>query len=125
MIHHVSLGTNDPAAAARFYDAVLPCVGMRLIKHDDDQRHYGGATLHFSILRPVDGEPASPGNGVHIAFAVEGRGMVDDFHRLGLQHGGSDAGAPGPRPEYDAHYYGAFLIDPDGNKVEAVTFAGR
>lgn len=123
MIHHVSFGTRDLAQARRFYEAVLPAAGMKLIKADEKGAHFGGATLHFSLVIPTDGRPATAGNGTHIAFAVEQRAAVDAFHRLGLLHGGQDAGAPGLRPAYDAHYYGAFLLDPDGNKIEAVTYA--
>jgi predicted lactoylglutathione lyase len=74
---------------------------------------------------PVEGQPASVGNGVHIAFAAETRTMVDEFYRAALANGGSDAGPPGLRPEYDASYYGAFVRDPDGNKIEAVTFSEK
>lgn len=123
MIHHVSVGTNDLARARAFYDAVLPAVGMALVKEEDSAGHYGGATLQFSVLRPVDGAPASPGNGTHVAFGVETRAMVDRFHAAALAHGGTSDGAPGVRAEYDAHYYGAFVRDPDGNKIEAVTYA--
>ena len=73
----------------------------------------------------VNGKPASAGNGVHIAFDAGGRRKVDEFHRVALLHGGSDAGAPGLRPEYDPNYYGAFVLDPDGNKIEAVTHHGK
>ena len=76
----------------------------------------------FSLEKPTDGQPASVGNGVHIAFLAGKRAQVDEFYRLALAHGGSDAGPPGLRPEYDANYYAAFVHDPDGNKIEAVTF---
>ena len=79
--------------------------------------------LVLSLEKPTDGRPASVGNGVHVAFAAETRAMVDEFYRVALAHGGSDAGPPGLRPEYDANYYGAFVRDPDGNKIEAVSFA--
>lgn len=62
---------------------------------------------------------------MHIAFPVRSRAMVDEFHSEGLKHGGTSDGVPGLRPEYDANYYGAFLCDPDGNKIEAVTFAAK
>lgn len=84
---------------------------------------YGSGVFAFSIERPLDGKPATGGNGTHIAFEARRRSDVDAFHREGLAHGGRDAGAPGLRPEYDANYYGAFLFDPDGNKIEAVTFS--
>ena len=122
MLHHVSLGTNDAARAAAFYDPVLATLGMRKLQERDGSIDYGTSTLFFSLEKPTDGAPASVGNGVHIAFAAETRAMVDEFYRTALAHGGADAGPPGLRPNYDAHYYGAFVRDPDGNKIEAVSF---
>ncbi len=125
MLHHVSLGTSDAARAAAFYDPILAVLGMRKICERDGSVDYGTAAILFSLEKPTDGKPASVGNGVHVAFAAGTRTQVDEFHRVGLAHGGSDAGAPGLRPEYDAHYYGAFVRDPDGNKIEAVCFASE
>jgi len=122
MLSHVSLGTNDAARAAAFYDPVLAVLGMRKIGERDGSIDYGPAMTLFSLEKPTDGQPASVGNGVHIAFAAGTRAQVDAFHRLALANGGTDAGAPGLRPEYDANYYGAFVRDPDGNKIEAVCF---
>lgn len=123
MIHHVSVGSNDIARARRFYDAVLPVVGLSLMKQADRALDYGSGQLVFSVETPVDGRPATVGNGSHIAFGVEDRATVNRFHAVALSHGGTSDGAPGLRPEYDAHYYGAFVRDPDGNKIEAVTYA--
>ncbi len=122
MLHHVSLGTNDAARAAAFYDPVLAVLGIRKIDERDGSIDYGTSMTVFSLEKPTDGKPASAGNGVHIAFAAGTRGQVDEFYRLALANGGSDAGPPGLRPEYDANYYGAFVHDPDGNKIEAVCF---
>ena len=125
MIHHLSLGTNDLRKARAFYDPVLAVLGLRLLKQDDKSLDYGVGAVLFSLETPVNGKPASPGNGVHIAFMAEEPDMVDEFHRVALAHGGTDDGAPGLRPEYNAHYYGAFVRDPDGNKLEAVTHSAR
>ena len=122
MLSHVSLGTNDADRAARFYDPVLAVLGLRKLDERDGAIDYGTAMTVFSLEKPTDGQPASVGNGVHIAFWAGKREQVDEFYRLALAHGGSDAGAPGLRPEYDPHYYAAFVRDPDGNKIEAVTF---
>ena len=86
---------------------------------------YSAATIGFSLEQPVDGEPASVGNGVHVCFIAESHAAVDEFYRTALAHGGTDAGPPGLRPEYDANYYGAFVRDPDGNKIEAVCFMAK
>ena len=122
MLSHVSLGTIDPARAAAFYDPVLAVLGIRKLDERDGSIDYGTAMTMFSLEKPTDGNPASAGNGVHIAFAAGTRAQVDEFYRLALAHGGSDAGQPGLRPEYDANYYAAFVRDPDGNKIEAVCF---
>jgi catechol 2,3-dioxygenase-like lactoylglutathione lyase family enzyme len=125
MIHHVSLGTNDLKRARAFYDPVLALLGLRLLSEDDKSLDYGVGAVLFSLETPVDGKAATPGNGVHIAFMAEDPGMVDEFYRVALEHGGTEDGAPGLRPEYNAHYYGAFVRDPDGNKIEAVTHSAR
>lgn len=125
MIHHVSVGTNDLKRSKRFYDAVLPILGISPMADDEGGLGYGSGTFHFSVQIPIDGEPATIGNGSHIAFAVEDRSMVDRFHAVALEHGGSDEGAPGLRPDYDAHFYGAFVRDPDGHKIEAVTYNSK
>jgi predicted lactoylglutathione lyase len=78
--------------------------------------------IEFSLEKPSDGRPATVGNGVHVCFAAGTRDQVDEFYHTALANGGTDAGPPGLRPEYDAHYYGAFVRDPDGNKIEAVCF---
>jgi catechol 2,3-dioxygenase-like lactoylglutathione lyase family enzyme len=125
MIHHLSLGTNDVRRARAFYDAVLNVIGLRLIRHYDRSADYGTGDILFSLETPFDRGPASPGNGVHVAFQARDRAMVQEFYRTALAHGGTDDGPPGIRPEYDANYYGAFVRDPDGNKIEAVTHAAK
>lgn len=123
MIHHLSLGTNDANRSRRFYDPVLGVLGLKLLADRDGSLDYGVNRFLFSLEKPKNGAPASAGNGVHVAFEAADRRMVDEFHRVALESGGSDAGAPGLRPEYDPNYYGAFVFDPDGNKIEAVTFS--
>ena len=123
VIHHVSVGTNDLQRARAFYDPIMAHLGLRAMSTNDQSADFGVGELVFSIETPTDGNPATVGNGVHIAFAASSRGMVDEFHRLALACGGSDAGPPGIRQHYDAHYYGSFVRDPDGNKIEAVTYS--
>lgn len=125
MIHHVSVGSNDIARARRFYDAVLPILGMLPMRQSETALDYGSGQFLFSVETPVDGEPATVGNGSHVAFAAGRRGLVDQFHATALAHGGSSDGAPGLRPEYDPNYYGAFVRDPDGNKIEAITYSAK
>jgi catechol 2,3-dioxygenase-like lactoylglutathione lyase family enzyme len=122
MLHHVSLGAADLARARAFYDPVMRTLGLNRTFDVEDAVGYGAGITVFSLNRPADGAPASPGNGVHIAFEVETRAAVDAFFEAAIAHGGTDDGPPGLRPHYDAHYYAAFVRDPDGNKIEALTF---
>jgi catechol 2,3-dioxygenase-like lactoylglutathione lyase family enzyme len=123
MVHHVSLGTTDLERARAFYDPVMRELGLRCTLRVQDAVGYGAGITTFSLNLPADGAPASPGNGVHVAFEVERRAAVDAFHRVALENGGISDGEPGLRPEYEANYYAAFVRDPDGNKIEALTFA--
>lgn len=126
MIHHVSFGTNDLMRARAFYKPVMDVLGLRFIREDEDEAlHFGVGEITFSLIKPVNHAPASAGNGVHVAFQALNRETVDEFYRLALLHGGSSDGKPGTRPDYDDHYYAAFVFDPDGNKLEAVTMAAK
>jgi len=125
MIHHVSVGSTDIQRSRAFYDPLMLLIGFRLIKVSDTSLHYGAADIAFSIGVPLDGRPASPGNGVHIAFQTPDRETVRQFHQIALANGGADEGAPGIRANCNANYYGAFARDPDGNKIEAVTYTAR
>lgn len=125
MIHHVSVGTNDVRRARTFYDPLMALIGLRVLKSSERSVHYGASDIIFSLETPVDGEPASPGNGVHIAFQAPDRETVRRFHRVAMANGGSDEGGPGIRDDYNANYYGAFVRDLDGNKIEAVTYTAR
>jgi catechol 2,3-dioxygenase-like lactoylglutathione lyase family enzyme len=125
MINHVSLGTNDIERARRFYDPIFALLGLRPLLVDETGAHYGTGEILFSLVAPTNGQPASAGNGTHVAFQARNRKMVDEFHALALRNGGKSDGAPAIRPEYDAHYYGAFVLDPDGNKIEAVSYSAK
>ena len=119
ILSHVSLGTNDFERAARFYDAVLPTLGCKRIMEHPQAVAYGKIYPEFWIGTPLNGEQASAGNGIHVSFVAESKQQVDAFHRAAVAAGGVDDGAPGPRPEYGAPYYGCFIKDPDGHKIEA------
>jgi catechol 2,3-dioxygenase-like lactoylglutathione lyase family enzyme len=123
MLDHVSLPVGDLALSSAFYDAMLACLGMGRRKQRQDAVGYGlssRAAPVFWILQRQGVGSASPGLGSHLSFQAEGHAAVDAFHRTGLSLGGRDAGAPGPRPAYTQPFYGAFLFDPDGFKIEAV-----
>jgi catechol 2,3-dioxygenase-like lactoylglutathione lyase family enzyme len=126
ILSHVTLGTNDLARAKAFYDKVLATLGLgRLEDEDDEASGYGVADTQVPWVyahRPFDGGPASRANGTHVAFLAPSREAVDAFHAAALALGGSDEGAPGPRPQYSENYYGAYVRDPDGNKLQAVCY---
>ncbi|CAM4110406.1 Catechol 2,3-dioxygenase-like lactoylglutathione lyase family enzyme [Novosphingobium lubricantis] len=114
---HVCLGSNDIDRARVFYDAALAPLGIANLGSFQDQGiGYGRKVAELLILRPLDGGVAAAGNGGTVSFKAPGRAAVRAFHAAGLAAGGSDAGAPGPRGAVkDA--YGAYLRDPDGNKI--------
>jgi catechol 2,3-dioxygenase-like lactoylglutathione lyase family enzyme len=122
MISHVYLGTNDFERAMAFYSASLPFLGWeaRFVEPEGGwagwQPEAGGRPL-FLIGRPYDGEPASPGNGQMVALLAPSRAAVNAFYDACLANGGMDEGAPGLRPHYHPDYYGAYVRDPDGNKI--------
>jgi catechol 2,3-dioxygenase-like lactoylglutathione lyase family enzyme len=121
MFSHVTLGTNDLAKAEPFYDAIMAVLGHPLLMKQGGVLAYGSWTGEkIFIVPPYDGRPASHGNGEHVAFITQDRAIVDAFHAAALANGGSDEGAPGLRPHYHANYYGAYVRDPDGNKLQAV-----
>ncbi|MBO6781801.1 MAG: VOC family protein [Alphaproteobacteria bacterium] len=119
ILSHVSLGTNDFERASAFYDKVLPTLGCRRVMEHPGAAAYGKAVPEFWVQTPVDGAPASVGNGVHVGFIAPDRDAVHAFHEAALAAGARDDGAPGPREEYGAPYYGCFVRDPDGHKIEA------
>ncbi len=121
MFSHVTIGSSDPNAAAAFYDEVLGALGIETLFNFDGVVAYGDATGPKTfILKPFDGGPPAPGNGGHIAYLAKTRAEVDAFHAAALRLGGSDEGAPGLRPHYHPNYYGAYVRDPEGNKIQAV-----
>jgi len=118
---HVTLGTDDLPRAEKFYDSVMAVLGHPVLFKNAKFLAYGEATGEkLFIVPPFDGKEARPGNGVHAAFKVDSRAKVDAFHAAALENGGTDEGAPGLRPHYHPNYYGAYVRDPDGNKIQAV-----
>lgn len=121
MFGHITLGTNDLKRAGEFYDAVLGTLGHSRGLERDTFISYGDRSgSRLFVMTPFDGNAASVGNGVHLAFKAENRAQVDAFHAAAMAAGGTDEGPPGPRPHYHEHYYGAYVRDLDGNKLQAV-----
>lgn len=120
LLSHVSLGTNDFERAVRFYEATLKAIGACRIMEEPGGVAFGRVFPEFWVQRPYDGKTASVGNGTHVAFLAHSRAQVDAFYTAALEAGGVDDGAPGQRPHYSPAYYGCFVRDPDGHKVEAM-----
>lgn len=123
IMSHVSIGTNDFERAVGFYEKVLATVGARRVMEHPGAVAFGKQYPEFWVQRPLDGGTASPGNGIHFGFVAASREQVQEFYRVALEEGGRDNGAPGPRPHYGEPYYGCFVLDPDGNKIEATYWA--
>ena len=122
MIDHVSLGVTDMARSKKFYDAVLAPLGIKLFFEFDGGAGYGAAQdeVNFWIGPPLDAErKVQPSGGSHVAFSAASRRAVDEFYRAAIAAGAKDDGKPDVRPIYHANYYGAFVLDPDGHKIEA------
>ncbi len=124
MLSHVSVGVSDLSRAAAFYDVVLATLGVgRVHEVEGVAVGYGEKYPEFWINPPLDtSRPASAGNGSHVGFQAKDRDAVEAFFAAAMSRGATDAGAPGPRPNYGPQYYGAFVVDPDGNKIEACCF---
>ena len=127
MFSHVTLGTNNIERARRFYTAVMAALGIEQPFPRQSAGFVFGtlAGPKLFVGPPFDGRPAGHGNGEHVAFLAKDRATVDAFHAAALAFGGSDEGAPGLRPQYHANYYGAYVRDPDGNKLQAVCHSPR
>ena len=118
MLDHVGFGVSDYERSKAFYSEVLAPLDIELIMEPSGRAAgFGRAGRPFFWLEAT----RPPATQVHVAFACDSRDVVDAFHVAGLAAGGSDNGAPGLRPIYHEHYYGAYVLDPDGNNIEAVS----
>ena len=121
MLHHLSFGVKDLARSAAFYDAALSTLGYGRVWSDETAIGYGspgGGDLFAIRLTPAAELMHSPKS--HVAFAAPSRAAVTRFHAAALLHGGQDNGIPELCPEYGENYFAAFVIDPDGYRIEAV-----
>lgn len=127
MLSHITVGTNDLDRAAKFYDAVLGSLGLirRPVIPD------GGPSAlcwvnreailpRFYVYAPFDGQPATVGNGSMVAFLASSPKTVVEAFEMGIANGGTSEGGPGPRSHYGEGYFGAYMRDPDGNKLHLV-----
>ena len=119
MIDHVSIGVRSIGTAKRFYDAALKPLGYVCLSEGEGSLGYGQGTIALWISSAK--RPVAPGmeSGLHFCFSAPTRKSVDAFYAAAISAGGRDNGAPGLRAEYGASYYAAFVIDPDGYRIEA------
>jgi catechol 2,3-dioxygenase-like lactoylglutathione lyase family enzyme len=119
MFDHISIGVSDLERSRRFYNAALEPLGYSLRHEDEGMLGYGPDHVGLWIAKVDRPVPADRGSGLHICFTAPLASGVDAFHRAGLAAGGTDNGAPGLRPDYGPNCYAAFLVDPDGFRLEA------
>jgi catechol 2,3-dioxygenase-like lactoylglutathione lyase family enzyme len=126
MLDHVSVAVSDLERSRRFYDAALRPLGLvRILDFAHRGSDYGAMAgqlgVEFTIT--LEAGSVSPARGMHLCFRAPDRTAVRAFHAAAIASGGRDDGAPGPRPIYHRDYYAAFVIDPDGHRLEAVCHA--
>jgi catechol 2,3-dioxygenase-like lactoylglutathione lyase family enzyme len=119
IISHVSVGTNRFKEARSFYEDLLKVLGCRIIMEHPGAVAFGRQYPEFWVQEPIDGGKASVGNGNHFGFVAASKAEVEDFYKAALEHGAVSDGPPGPRPDYGEPYYGCFIRDLDGHKIEA------
>ena len=124
MIGYVTLGTNDRARSAQFYDALCGELGVGRMMETEQFIAWGkpGGGAGIGLTAPYDGKAATVGNGVMVALEASDRDQVQRLYDIALAHGGTDEGEPGPRGEPDENgmvFYAAYFRDPDGNKLNA------
>lgn len=122
IIAHISLGTAQFEQALEFYDRVLETLNIKRVFEEPNVKAvaYGRAFPEFWLQEPFDGKPPTVANGSHIAFLAANEQQVQDFYNAAITAGAQDDGEPGPRPHYGPAYYGCFVRDLDGHKIEAM-----
>ena len=125
MIDHVSVGVRDLDRAARFYEATLAPFGLKRLVTRPATVGFGKSYPEFWINLRADMDEVPRGSGAHVCFRAKSADEIDAFHAAALNAGGVSDGAPGLRPHDRVRYYAAFVVDPDGNRIEAVTFPNK
>ena len=121
MFNHVSIGVRNIPKAKAFYDAALKPLGYTCLSSGETSLGYGKGAVALWIGASDAPVKADMASGLHFCLDAPTRASVDKFHAAALKHGGKDNGKPGLRADYGPNYYAAFVIDPDGNNIEAVT----
>jgi catechol 2,3-dioxygenase-like lactoylglutathione lyase family enzyme len=119
MFDHISIGVRDVPRTKRFYDAALTPLGYACLREAKDSLGYGAAEVGLWISACDKPVPADKESGLHFCFAAPTRASVDAFHASALAAGGTSNGEPGLRESYGPNYYAAFVVDPDGYRIEA------
>jgi catechol 2,3-dioxygenase-like lactoylglutathione lyase family enzyme len=119
MLDHISIGVRDIKRARSFYDAALKPLGYRCVSDYGATLGYGAAQAGLWVSEAKRPVPADPESGLHVCFAAPSRQSVDAFYAAALKAGGRDNGKPGLRTDYGPNYYAAFVVDPDGYRLEA------
>ncbi|MEQ1648046.1 MAG: VOC family protein [Hyphomicrobiaceae bacterium] len=119
MLNHISIGVQDLKRTQAFYDAALQPLGYTCLSADAGSLGYGDRSVMLWILKSQKPVPADPNSGLHLCLNAPTRSAVTAFHSAALANGGNDNGAPGLRADYGPNYYAAFVIDPDGYRIEA------
>jgi catechol 2,3-dioxygenase-like lactoylglutathione lyase family enzyme len=119
MFDHVSIGVSNVARTKKFYDAALQPLGYSRLSDGDASLGYGQDGVRLWVSASDSPVPADPASGLHFCFAAPTRKSVDAFHKAAIAAGGKDNGKPGLRADYGETYYAAFVIDPDGYRLEA------
>jgi catechol 2,3-dioxygenase-like lactoylglutathione lyase family enzyme len=125
MLDHVSVGVSDLERSARFYERTLAPLGLSRLVTRPATVGFGKAYPEFWINLRGDLVRIGPASGTHVCLRAKSTAAVDAFHAAALDAGGVSDGAPGLRPHDRVRYYAAFIVDPDGNRIEAVTFSGE
>src|ERR1700694_4005597 len=119
MISHVSVGVRDIAKAGKFYDTALAPLGYKRLFDSAEALGYGAGSPELWVMHAERPVPADTASGLHFCFDAPSRAGVDQFHAAAVKAGGKDNGKPGVRKDYGENYYAAFVIDPDGYRLEA------
>jgi catechol 2,3-dioxygenase-like lactoylglutathione lyase family enzyme len=119
MLDHVSIGVRDIPKAKTFYDAALKPLGYSCLSEGEGSLGYGKKAVQLWLGATGHPVPADTRSGLHFCFTAPDRKAVDAFHAAALKAGGKDNGKPGIRKDYSPGYYAAFVIDPDGYRIEA------
>ena len=119
MINHVSIGVRDVQRSRKFYDAALAPLGYKCLSDGDTSLGYGDGSVALWVQKSDSPVPSDMASGLHFCFDAPTRGSVDAFHAAALQAGGRDNGKPGLRSDYGPNYYAAFVVDPEGYRIEA------